>query len=48
MIKSDANFVMAFEKASHESKKYAGIACGLLIQVGIMIGTILAIPMDLV
>lgn len=44
----DGNFVLAFEKASTVSKRYAGILCGLNIQFGIMIGTILAIPMQLI
>ena len=35
---------MAFKTCPLEYKKYAGVLCGLLLQFGIMFGTILEIP----
>lgn len=35
---------MAFQVSPLEMKKYAGVLCGLTLQVGIMIGTVLEIP----
>ncbi len=35
---------MAFKVCPLAFKKYAGVLCGLLLQVGIMLGTIFEIP----
>ena len=35
---------MAFKVCPLALKKYAGVLCGLLLQVGIMFGTIFEIP----
>lgn len=35
---------MAFKVCPVAYKKYAGVLCGLILQVGIIIGTILEVP----
>ena len=35
---------MAFKVSPLTYKKYAGVLCGLILQLGIMLGTILEIP----
>jgi hypothetical protein len=35
---------MAFKTCPLVYKKYAGVLCGMTLQIGIMIGTILEIP----
>jgi len=37
----DASFIMAFQVCPTAYKKYAGVFCGLMLQIGIMIGTII-------
>lgn len=42
---SDGSFILAYEKAFDEYKKYAGVLGGIVLQMGIVFGTFLAIPM---
>lgn len=35
---------MSFKTCSVAYKKYAGVLCGLLLQIGIILGTVLEIP----
>jgi hypothetical protein len=39
---------MAFRVAPLTFKKYAGVLCGLLLQVGIMLGSIIEIPYTII
>jgi len=39
----DASFIMAFKVSPLAYKKYAGVLCGLAIQVGLMLGTVIQI-----
>ena len=39
---------MAFRVAPLTFKKYAGVLCGLLLQVGIMLGTMIEVPFTII
>lgn len=39
---------MAFRVAPLTLKKYAGVLCGLLLQVGIMLGTMIEVPYTII
>lgn len=41
----DGNFALTFETVKI-NKGYAGVLCGLLLQIGIFSGTLLAIPLS--
>lgn len=40
----DASFILSFETCPQKYKKYAGVLNGIMLQVGILVGTNLAIP----
>jgi len=40
----DASFILSFEICPQKYKKYAGVLNGIMLQVGILVGTNLAIP----
>lgn len=40
----DGCFIISYEKAPNKFKNFAGVLCGILLQIGIMAGTFLAIP----
>ena len=40
----DAAFILAFERAPEKFKKTSGMLNGICIQVGVTVGTFLAIP----
>ena len=44
LLTLDASFIMAFKVCPTAYKKYAGVFCGLILQIGIMIGTIIEVP----
>jgi hypothetical protein len=41
----DSSFILTFEVAPMKYKKYAGILNGTLYQIGVMIGTFIAVPL---
>jgi hypothetical protein len=41
---SDAAFIQSFEECPIRYKKYAGVLNGIMLQIGILVGTNLAIP----
>lgn len=43
-IIKDAAFILSFEVCPQKYKKYAGVLNGIMLQVGILVGTNLAIP----
>jgi hypothetical protein len=43
-VNADGCFILAFESAPTEYKKYAGVVGGILLQLGITVGTFLALP----
>lgn len=45
----DGGFVLAYEQArTEETKRYGGILGGISLQVGMIVGTLLALPMNLI
>lgn len=43
----DTSFILSFEIVPEQYRKYAGILGGLSLQFGIMLGTFLAIPIEM-
>jgi hypothetical protein len=44
----DAAFILSFKKAPLVFKKYAGVLCGLMLQIGIMLGSAFEIPYSII
>jgi len=43
-VVTNASFILSFEICPQKYKKYAGVLNGIMLQVGILVGTNLAIP----
>jgi hypothetical protein len=44
MINLDASFIESFEVCPMKYRKYAGVLNGIMLQIGILVGTNIAIP----